>query len=175
MTDINEDNEELEVLQTVLSKIDKLEGEGKDSIFTSIYENQPLILSMMMQYEDHMDQGNLTEEAFNDINDLLFIIFLFFEHKTNISKAQVSQEAFQKKLELNLSFVNYLTEEDQATQIELSEADLNKMHFKNLYLSLTQIADDCSSFQKLEHDFKAAIFLEMKTLIECMEATLLDT
>lgn len=160
----SQDNDELEILKTVLGKIDALEREGTESIYTRIYENQPLILSMMMMYEDNVDLGNLDEEQFNDIRDLLFIVFLFFEEKTNISKAEVTQEAFQEKLELNLNFVNYLVGEDLESQAKLTVEDLEKMHFKSLYTTLTQMANDYNSFIKMDHNLRGAIFLEIKTL-----------
>jgi len=169
----NRDIQETETLKEILQRIDEMEQGGEESIYTKIYENQPFILSLMMAYENELDEGNIDDEQFEAMRDMLFMIYLFFEQKTNIQRAQVTEQAFVKQFQLNIEFMEYLSgEEDPDKQMELSEADLSKMHFISVYTAIMHIAHDYLSFQKLDDDSKAAIFLEMKTLIECLEACL---
>lgn len=171
----NRDIEETEALKEILQRIDEIEVGGEEPIYTKIYENQPFILSLMMGYEAELDEGNIDEEQFEAMRDMLFMIYLFFEQKTNIQRAQVTDQAFVDRFQLNIEFIEYLSgEEDPDKQIALSEDDLAKIHYISLYTAIMHIAHDYLSFQKLDDEFKAAVFLEMKTLIECMEACLLE-
>jgi len=171
----NRDIEETKTLKEILRRIDEMEQDREESIYTKIYENQPFILSLMMAYEAELDEENIDDEQFGAMRDMLFMIYLFFEQKTNIQRAQVTEQAFIKQFQLNIEFMEYLSgEEDPDSQLALSEADLSKMHFISLYTAIVHIAHDYLSFQKMDDDSKAAIFLEMKTLIECLESCLVE-
>lgn len=171
----NHNIEEVEIIKTILQKIDEMQGGGEESVYTRIYENQPFILSMMMGYEANVDEGVLYEEQFNAIRDMLFMVFLFFEQKTDISRKQLTEAEFANQFQLNIDFLDYLSsEEDLDAKLELSESNLSKMRFKNLYTSLMFISNEDKHFQKMDDEYKSATFLEMKTLIECMEANLIE-
>jgi len=171
----NHDIEEIDILKTILKKIDEMKQGEEESVYTSIYENQPFILSMMMGYESNVDEEVLEEEQFNAIRDMLFIIFLFFEQKTDITRKQITEAEFTNQFQLNVDFLNYLEgEEDLDAKLELTESNLSKMRFKSLYTSITFISNEDKHFQRMDDEYKAATFLEMKTLIECMEANLLE-
>lgn len=171
----NHDIEEIEILKTLLKKIDEMQQDGEESVYTRMYENQPFILSMMMGYESNVDEGVLAEEQFNSIRDMLFIIFLFFEQKTDITRKQITEAEFANQFNLNVDFLNYLEgEEDADAKLELTNSNLSKMRFKSLYTSIMFISNEDKHFQRMDDEYKTATFLEMKTLIECLEESLLE-
>lgn len=162
--------EETELIKELVKSVHEADEKEALDLTERMRKNQPFIVELLMAAS-----SEVTEEQFEDILELYCVTYMFFEQKTNIKKATITEEIFSKQYELNLQFIDYFSEEEtEEDQMELGALDLSRMHYKSLYTSMIYLMDGFDSFESKDEELKGGILLIMKSLIECMEANLLD-
>jgi len=162
--------EETEFIKKLHSKVQNIGQNEAFAITDRIRKNQPFLIALLMSFE-----SDVNEDQFDHLMEMFYVIYLFFEEKTNIKKTEITEEIFENQYELNLQFIEYLDgEESQESQLELGASDLSRMHFKSLYTSMIFLTDENEYFGSKDEELKEGTLTIMKALIECMEANLLN-
>jgi len=165
------DIEETKFIRELHKNIQNISQEDAYKVTERMRINQPFLVSLLMSFE-----SEVTEDQFDHLMEMFLLIFLFFEEKSNIRKAEITEDLFNKQYELNLQFMDYLDgEDDMDSQMDLGEMDLQKMHHKSLYTSIIFLTDESNCFDGVkDEDLKNGVFVISKALIECMETNLLE-
>ena len=153
----------------LIKKVDKIGLTEASEITDRIVKNQPFIMSLLLGYK-----FDVKAEQLNDIMKMLFVIYLFFEKKTDVSKNQIDSKEFESYEKRNIQFLKYFSgEPTKKNQLETNEQYLSNLNYKSLFTGILFMSNTQIGLKKMNSETKGIVILGMKTLIDCLEANLL--
>ena len=161
---------ETEFVEALIKKVDKIRSTEASEISDRIVKNQPFIMSMLIGYK-----FDVKEEELNDIMKMLFVIYLYFEKKTDVNKKQINSKEFEKYEKRNIQFLKYFSGESiKGNQLETNDQYLSNLNYKSLFTGILFMSNTQIGLKKMKSETKGIVVLGMKTLIDCLEANLLE-
>jgi len=159
---------ETEFVGALIKEVDKIGLKEASEISDRIVKNQPFIMSLLIGYK-----FDIEEEQLNDIMKMLFVIYLYFERKTDISKNQINAKEFKRFEKTNTQFLKYFSgESTRERQLETNEQYLSNLNYKSLFTGVLFMSNTQIGLKKMNAETKGIVILGMKTLIDCLEAKL---
>lgn len=158
------------VVKGLIHKMDIIEIDEVNAISERVVKNQPFIMSMLIGYKYDVKGAQL-----DDIMKMLFVIYLFFEkYSKSINSRQIDSIQFESILTRNKHFLKYFSEEKtNQGQLELNKQYLSNLRAKSLFTGILVMSKTLVNFKQINADSKGIILIGMKTLIDCLELTLL--
>jgi len=164
------DLNETKYIGKLMNQLEHITPKEVSEISDRIGRDQPFIISLLLGY-----RHDVKNEHLNDILKILFLIFLFFENKTNIKKKKVSSEEYDIILKRNFRFLEYYDgEPSESGQMELNEQYISHLRFRSLFVTIITIMNQKPSLKTMDDGLRGNIVIGMKTLIDCLESSLLD-
>lgn len=161
---------ETEFVGELIEKVDKIGLTEASDISDRIVKNQPFIMSMLIGYK-----FDVKEDELNDIMKMLFVIYLYFEKKTNVSKKQINSREFKKYEKRNVQFLKYFSGESiKENQLDTNDKYLSNLNYKSLFTGILFMSNTQKGLKNMKSETKGIVVLGMKTLIDCLEANLLE-
>lgn len=162
------DLEETKLVAALLKKVKQLDLTEVESISARMVEHQPYMMSLLLGYRFDVEKDQL-----DDVMRMLFLIYLFFERKTEIKKKQIDAEEFRKHQSKNGHYLKYLEGTKGRKAIaKINEEYLAHLRYISLFTGVIDLAQTQVSFQRIDPEVKGIVVLGMKTLIDCLEANL---
>ena len=160
---------ETHIVGELIKKVEKIDLQEANNISERIVKNQPFIMSLLIGYK-----FDVKEEALNDIMKMLFVIYLYFEKKTEINKKQINSREFEKCQNQNIQFLKYFSgEQNSNDKLETNKQYLANLKCKNLFTGILVMSNTQKDFKRINRELKGIILIGMKTLIDCLELNLL--
>jgi hypothetical protein len=154
----------------LIKKINTIDLTEASNVSDRIVKNQPFIMSLLIGYKFDVEEDQL-----NDVMKMLFIIYLYFENKTNIGAKKIGPKEFEKYEKRNIQFLKYFSgEQNNKSQLEVNKQYLSNLKCKSLFTGILAMANTQISLKKMNSELKGIIVMGMKTLIDCLESNLLE-
>lgn len=164
------DIDEAQIVRELIKKVGNIELQEASEISDRIAANQPFIMSLLMGYTFDVEGDQL-----DDIMKMLFVIYLFFESHTETNRKQIDVIEFEYHQRQNVKFLKYFSgEETLGSQLEANKQYLYSLKFKALFAGILVMSNTQMSFKRMSGELKGIIVLGMKTLVDCLEANLVD-
>lgn len=161
---------ETEFVGELINKVDKIGLTEASEISDRIVRYQPFIMSLLIGFK-----FDVKEEQLNDIMKMLFVIYLYFERKTDISKKQINSKQFERYKKRNIQFLKYFSgEPTKENQLETNQQYLSNLNYKSLFTGILFMSNTRKGLKRMNSETRGIVILGMKTLIDCLEANLLE-
>lgn len=164
------DEIEAQLVADLIKQVDNIGIKSANDLSDRIAEYQPFMMSLILGYTQDVEP-----EFMDDIIKMFFVVFLFFEKKTNIKKKKIDLSDFEIFQEKNFQFLNYLSgEKAKGNRMDVNSQNLSNIKFKSLFTGILFLAKNQPRFKKMNPELQGVVILGMKILIECLEWNLLD-
>ena len=110
-------------------------------------------------------------EELEEIMKVYFLIWEYFKHNKNIQAHKITQEHFEKIQNRNIHMLRYVEgERNQDVVSEVYANDLKSLQSKSLWTTILYSFNSRPVLLKMDQESRGAIFIGIKSFIECFES-----
>lgn len=158
------DFEETSQVAEIIKFCDAADLKTLEQVADEIYRYQPFVISIFLGFKDDVDIYQHDE-----LLRILLIIWLFFQNRKNVKRAQITEKQFEARQRKNAAFLKYLDGEPKQVQEQATADNLGALKSKALFTVFLFKLKEGPALKKLDPELSGIILVGMKSLIESFE------